>query len=194
MACEDEKNDAFIRGINRQDMHHWKVMYNRYFAALCSYAAGILRDDTEAVEDLVQDVFLSIWNNKRSFADADELVNYLYRACYNNSLIYIRNNRIRHTILANMEFSESLDESDEFYTLALQEELIRQLHFYVDQLPLGQRRIIRLRLKGHTWNEIAEIMHLSLNTVKTQKQRSYKFLGERLSKALFAAFCLLAGM
>lgn len=92
-----------------------------------------------------------------------------------------------------MEQPEAWDDSDELYALALQEELIRQLHFYVGQLPESQSRIIRLRLKGHTWNEIADIMHVSLNTVKTQKQRSYKFLSEHLSKISFVMFCMLMG-
>ena len=168
-------------------------MYRHYYAALCSYVSRMLDDMSDEVEDLVQDVFLAIWNSKRQFASQDELVNYLYRACYNNTLIYIRNNRIHHTILSNMEQPEAWDDSDELYALALQEELIRQLHFYVDQLPESQSRIIRLRLKGHTWNEIADIMHVSLNTVKTQKQRSYKFLSEHLSKISFVLFCMLMG-
>ena len=153
---ENDTGDAFIRGINRQNIQHWKVMYRHYYAALCSYVSRMLDDMSDEVEDLVQDVFLAIWNSKRQFASQDELVNYLYRACYNNTLIYIRNNRIHHTILSNMEQPEAWDDSDELYALALQEELIRQLHFYVDQLPESQSRIIRLRLKGHTWNEIAD--------------------------------------
>ena len=189
---ENDTGDAFIRGINRQNIQHWKVMYRHYYA-LCSYVSRMLDDMSEEVEDLVQDVFLAIWNSKRQFASQDELVNYLYRACYNNTLIYMRNNRIHHTILSNMEQPEAWDDSDELYALALQEELIRQLHFYVDQLPESQSRIIRLRLKGHTWNEIADIMHVSLNTVKTQKQRSYKFLSEHLSKISFVLFCMLMG-
>ena len=185
---ENDTGDAFIRGINRQNIQHWKVMYRHYYAALCSYVSRMLDDMSDEVEDLVQDVFLAIWNSKRQFASQDELVNYLYRACYNNTLIYMRNNRIHHTILSNMEQPEAWDDSDELYALALQEELIRQLHFYVGQLPESQSRIIRLRLKGHTWNEIADIMHVSLNTVKTQKQRSYKFLSEHLSKISFVLY------
>lgn len=191
MASRENDTDAFIRGINRQNMHHWKQMYCRYYASLCAYVSRVLNDVSDEVEDLVQDVFLAVWNSRHQFSSQEELVNYLYKACYNNTLIYIRNNRIRHTILANMEQPETHDDSDELYALALQEELIRQLHFYVDQLPESQSRIIHLRLKGHTWNEIADIMHVSLNTVKTQRQRSYKFLSEHLSKISFVLFCIL---
>lgn len=77
--------------------------------------------------------------------------------------------------------ANDLEEADEIYALTVQEELIRQLHYYIAQLPEEQGKIIKLRIKGHSWGEIAEMMNISINTVKTQKSRSYKFLREHLS-------------
>lgn len=190
MDKENKNIQAFIAGVNNRDRHRWKELYDRYYVALCSYVSRMLNDDSPDVEDLVQDVFMAIWKNRHEFRNLNELTNYLYRACYNNTLIYIRNNHIHQSILDTLQDEHPLDESDEAYSLAVQEELIRQLHVHIQKLPSEQRRIMVLRIKGYSWNEIAELMNLSINTVKTQKQRSYKFLREHLSDISWALVIL----
>lgn len=182
MNKDPEEISAFSQGINNKKSQSWEALYTRYYAALCAFTARMLNNQSDDVEDLVQDIFLSIWNNERKFENISELTNYLYRACYNNALIHIRNHNIRNSLLPAILNENRLENSQEAYALAVQEELIRQLHFYIQQLPPEQERIISLRLQGHSWNDIAEIMQLSINTVKTQKQRSYKFLREHLSE------------
>lgn len=174
------KNDIIVAGVNRKDQKMWGAFYDRFYAALCVYV-GKLLPITDAVEDLVQEVFISIWEGKRTFSDIKELTNYLYRACYNNALLYIRNNQIHDTILSSLAEQDG-DEQDEdlIYALTVKEEIIRQLYFYIEELPTEQRRIILMRIEGHSWDEIAELLGVSINTIKTQKSRSYKFLREKL--------------
>ena len=153
----------------------WGDFYDRFYTALCVYVSKIL-PVPDAVEDLVQEVFISVWEGKRTFSDIKELTNYLYRACYNNALLYIRNNQIHDTILSSLAEEESMVDEDTIYALTVKEEIIRQLYCYIEELPAEQRRIILMRIEGHTWEEIAERLEISINTVKTQKTRSYKFL------------------
>lgn len=177
------KSDVIVVGVNRKDKRMWGDFYDRYYAALCVYVAKIL-PVADAVEDLVQEVFISVWEGTRTFEDIKELTNYLYRACYNNTLIYIRNNQIHDTILNSLTEAESLQDEDMVYALTVKEEIIRQLYFYIEELPTEQRRIILLRIEGHSWDEIAEQLGVSINTIKTQKSRSYKFLREKLGDSL----------
>lgn len=174
-----DRIDTILRGVNRKDERMWGDFYDRFYAALCVYVSKIL-PVPEAVEDLVQDVFVSVWEGKRIFADIKELTNYLYRACYNNALLYIRNNQIHDTILSALAEEEDLQDEDMIYALTVKEEIIRQLYFHIEELPPEQRRIILMRIEGFTWEEIATRLDISINTVKTQKTRSYKFLRERL--------------
>ena len=174
-----DKNGLIVTGVNCKDKKRWGDFYDRFYAALCVYVAKLL-PVTDAVEDLVQEVFISIWEGKRTFADIKELTNYLYRACYNNALLYIRNNQIHDTILSSLVEQEDSEDEEILYALTVKEEIIRQLYFYIEELPVEQRRIILLRIEGHSWDEIAERLGISINTVKTQKTRSYKFLREKL--------------
>ena len=76
----DDKIDIIVAGVNRKDEKIWGDFYDRFYAALCAYVAKIL-PVPDAVEDLVQEVFISVWEGKRTFSDIKELTNYLYRAC-----------------------------------------------------------------------------------------------------------------
>lgn len=77
------------------------------------------------------------------------------------------------------------------YALTVKEEAIRQLYFYIEELPAEQRRIILLRIEGHPWDEIASKLGVSINTVKTQKSRSYKFLREKLGNSTYSVLLSL---
>lgn len=175
--------DNVVAGVNRKDEKTWGDFYDRFYAALCVYVAKML-PVLDAVEDLVQDVFISVWEGKRTFDDIKELTNYLYRACYNNTLLYIRNNQIHDTILSSLAEEDNSQDEDMIYALTVKEEIIRQLYFHIEELPAEQRRIILLRIEGHTWEEIADQLGVSINTVKTQKSRSYKFLREKLGDSV----------
>ena len=186
-----DKDDLIVAGVNQKDKGIWRDFYNRYYAALCSYVEKILFL-TDAVEDLVQEVFISVWEGKRTFSDSRELTNYLYRACYNNALLYIRNHQIHDSILNGLPQEEDFEDEEMLYALTVKEEAIRQLYFYIEELPAEQRRIILLRIEGHSWDEIASRLGVSINTVKTQKSRSYKFLREKLANSSYSVLLPLS--
>ena len=169
-----DKDDLIVAGVNQKDKGIWRDFYNRYYAALCSYVEKILFL-TDAVEDLVQEVFISVWEGKRTFSDSRELTNYLYRACYNNALLYIRNHQIHDSILNGLPQEEDFEDEEMLYALTVKE----------------QRRIILLRIEGHSWDEIASRLGVSINTVKTQKSRSYKFLREKLANSSYSVLLTL---
>ena len=185
-----DKDDLIVAGVNQKDKGIWRDFYDRYYAALCSYVEKILFL-TDAVEDLVQEVFISVWEGKRTFSDSRELTNYLYRACYNNALLYIRNHQIHDSILNGLPQEEDFEDEEMLYALTVKEEAIRQLYFYIEELPAEQRRIILLRIEGHSWDEIASRLGVSINTVKTQKSRSYKFLREKLANSSYSVLLAL---
>lgn len=181
-----------IESINRKDAAAYKYLYKRYYAALCSYAMRLLSPLQDGIEDLVQEVFLSIYEGEHQFVDARELTNYLYKACYNKCITYLRDHRLHTDILAALAQSQKEEQDDEaLYSLTIREEMIRQLYLYINELPVEQRRIMMLRVEGHDWNEIADMLGLSINTVKTHRARSYKFLREHLRDSQFSVLLFL---
>ena len=185
----DNLNDI-ISGINQKNKEAWSAFYGQFYAALCAYVSKMI-SKPEAVEDLVQEVFISVWEKDRTFPNMQELTLYMYRACYNNALIYIRNNQIHDTILKDVGKELTEEDEDAIYALTVKEEVIRQLYLYIKELPKEQQRIILLRIEGHSWDEIADILCVSINTFKTQKTRSYKFLRSKLGEPIFGILIYL---
>jgi len=181
-----KKEIDVVAGINRKDPKAFEYLYDRYYAALCTYVSNLLNTEEDDGEDLVQELFVSIYEGNREFSNNNELTNYLYRACYNNCLLYIRDHQIHDSILNSLLENQHEEDDDEIYALTVREELFRQLYVYINELPQEQQKIMLLRIEGYEWNEIAEKLDISINTVKTQRSRSFKFLREHLEYSSFS--------
>ena len=111
----------------------------------------------------MQEVFIAIWRSEKRFASMQDLTRYLYRACYNNALVFVRNNQIHDTIL-NSIGAESDFTADDVYAQTVREEVTRQLYVYIEALP----------------SELG----ISVNTVKTHKSRAFKSLRSKLQDSV----------
>lgn len=173
---------GILKGVNQKDMKAWEKLYAYYYAALCSYANNIVNNQDNA-QDIVQDTLIKIWNSDRKFEDLKDLTWYLYKAVYNNSLFWLRSNNTREQVSHELPEVENIQ--DEVFVETVREELIRQLYLYIEELPGEQKKIMLLSIQGKSGNEIAEILGVSINTVKTQKNRSFKYLREKLKDSSF---------
>ena len=172
MALNEQE---ILRGVNQKDLKAWETLYASYYAALCSYADGIVKD-SDTAQDIVQDTLIRIWNSDRTFPDIKELTWYLYRSTYNNALFHLRTQASRQNILRKM-VAEEVELPDEQFALTVREELIRRL-------PEERKKILLMSIQGHSGNEIADLLGISINTVKTQKNRGFKYLREKLKDSV----------
>lgn len=170
--------DDIIGSINRKEKKGWEFVYDRYYQSLCSYANRYV-NDPEVVQDIVQEVLVKVWQADNVFPVFEAFISYLYKSVHINSLLYLRIKSNREHILQRVV--EEMDKTDEqLFADFIMEEVIRQLYRCVEELPVERREVMRLSLKGHTVSEIAEILNVSVSTVKTQRQRSFSYLKEKL--------------
>ena len=167
-----------LSSVNNKNVKAWKSFYKHFYAALCSYTNRILKDRTE-VEDLVQEVFINLWNSEKQFESIQDLTNYLYRSCYNNALVSLRNNHLHDSIL-NKIGEETDHYEDNLYELTLRHEVLRQLYVYINELPKEQKKVVLLSIEGYSREEIAEKLGVTINTIKTHKSRAFKELRFKL--------------
>lgn len=161
-------------------MNAWKALYKVFYQALCNYVLSMIKDK-DAAEDIVQDTFIKIWESPKEFSTPEELVRYLYRANYNNALVYIRNKNLRENILTKIGAeSESAENPDELFAHTIREELLRHLHEYLQKLPKERKEIMLLSISGLSGAEIAEKLGISISTVKNQKNKTFKYLREQM--------------
>ncbi len=186
------KSKEFVARINGKDPVAWEELYTRYYKALCAYSASLC-GEPGAAEDIVQELLLKVWQTELSFTVLPELTAYLYRAVYRNSLAYRRDRDNRTSLLKNLHEQQVRKEKDEsaphepeeeleFAVGVVEEEIIRRLYTEIQRLPVEQRRIIQLAVAGAKGEEIAQLLGISINTVKTQKYRGYRTLRARLGK------------
>lgn len=174
-----------LHGVNDKDVDAWKSVFTYYYAALCSYADRLIHN-TVVAEDLVQEVLMNIWKSDRKFPQVDDLTYYLYRSTYNQAMMHLRREKFQERYHQHVKNEETEEYSDQEFAETVREELVRQLYFHIDELPEERRKIILLSIKGYSGNEIAEELGISINTVKTQKNRGFKYLREKLSGSSYS--------
>lgn len=174
-----------IDGINNKKRAPWRELYNHFYAPLCSYSYRIT-NNSQASEDIVQDILIKLWYSKTTFDDAPKLKSYLFKAVYSRSLNHKRDNK--NITITNQELTDFDHLTEENYIkMAIEEDALNQFYKVLEKLPTQQREIILLALKGDKNEEIATKLNVSINTIKTQKKRAYTFLRENLSTSLLFA-------
>ncbi len=180
-----------LKVVNGKNKDSWHILFDHYYQALCSYVLKFLKD-RDISEDIVQEVFIGLWNSSQRFENQKNLTYFLYKSCYNRSLNYIRDQKVKNSSVELIEDSKHFD-SEEIYEETLQEEVVRLLYLHINNLPAQQKEILLLRLKGYKWNEIAEELDVSMNTVKTYRQRAFKKLSEKMNVSeLFIAVLIVS--
>lgn len=153
-----------------------KAVFDLYHKSLLLYSNRFVSSIAEC-EDLIQDVFISIWEKKISFPDEISLKIYLYKATRNKCYDVIKHKKIEKNYA--IDVIQSLEDNNLFLKQVLEEEIVRELYQAIEILPERKKEIIKLSLKGIRNNEIAEILNIKLQTVKTLKSQSYSILRDK---------------
>jgi len=152
-----------------------------YYKRICAFGYRYITDASE-VEDIIQDVFLSLWERKKDFDHPDSIKTFLYTTARNKCLNYLKHKKVvrKHEAPLLKEL-----ESDQFFIdHVIEEEVFSQLHMEIKMLPEASQKIMMLSLKGKKIREIAQQLGVSENTVKTQKKLAYAKLRTKLSSDL----------
>lgn len=174
-----EEDDILIE-LHTGDKLSFSKLFNRYYAPLCSYAATFLKY-SEVAEEVVQESFIKIWENRVNIRIEMSMRAYLYRTVHNNCISYIRgeivnrkqSSEIREEILKHATIVTN-ELSDETLDMIICDELEIFLQKVIDNLPGQCNKIFNLSRHGRLSNkEIADIMGISVNTVKTQLSRAF---------------------
>ncbi len=168
--------------IKNGDIKSFDSLFSTYFASLHRFACDILKS-SETAEEVVQDVFLKLWNKRTSIIIKTSLKAYLYRMVYNTALNYIRDNHTAdHTNIDYDNIQTRIDilniQSDEdIFEKILSDEIEQDLKTSLENLPSGCREIFILcRVEGMSYAEAAAHLKLSVSTVKTQISRAVEKL------------------
>lgn len=157
------------------NLKEYKKLFDSLYASLCLFANNYL-EDFEVAEDIVQEIFVKIWEDKITFNTESSVKSYLYTAVKNKSLDYLKSKRVKSTDIYSSTDLAELQTEPFFLREVLIEETSSRIEEAINTLPNKCAEIIRLSIKDLTNPEIADILDISVNTVKAQKKIAYKKL------------------
>lgn len=165
-------DEQLISLIKLDDARAFQVLYDRYWEQMYKSAFYLLRDHT-ACTDIVQDIFIWIWE-KRSQYDFQLTPSYLRAAVRFKVANYIKSGKIRHSFYAELAALPPGDEAGPEDILELND-LKALINFAVNSLPYRCREIFMLSRDGHLSNQqIADKLGISIKTVEAQKTIALK--------------------
>lgn len=177
-----ELSEALLQGLKSGKEQAYKRLFCTYFVDLVMYAHSIVKN-RELAEDLVQELFVDFWYERKYTHITSKLDSYLYRSVKNSCLNHLRDEKRRAERLIAME-PEEAEEAKLFSDERDEKEAIYQA---VQQLP-GQCKLIFTLccLEGSTYQQVADRLGVSINTVRTQMGRAFKSLRNSLNKEDFS--------
>lgn len=179
----DQPDDMLLSRLQNGDEKAFTAIYERYNKMLYVLAYKYLKD-TFLAEDIVQQVFLKLWESRSLFVGSVHLRNYLYTMTKNLVLNEIRDN------LSDMEKNyaviQNAPEFEDKLQSALEEKDLFQ-HFYkiLAELPEQKRKVCLLKIRDNLSNqEVADKLHISVPTVKSHYSQAIKLLRDKMGRLL----------
>jgi RNA polymerase sigma-70 factor (ECF subfamily) len=175
-----------IRKFKEGNIEVFKTVFEVYHQRLHSFALSIIGE--KEAEDVVQDTFIKLWERRSSFDNLYALKVFLYLTVKNACLNILRHQKV----VQDHEKKMPVDQEQDLLHKMIKTEVIGEVRLALAQLPESYRRVIYLSYFEDKGNqEAAELLNISINTVKTQKLRGFKILRTILRHSPEGLFILL---
>jgi RNA polymerase sigma-70 factor (ECF subfamily) len=181
-----------IEKLKQGNQKAFKYVFDRYYVLLCRFANQML-NDTSLAEEIVDDAIFYLWEHRKEIEITYSIRAYLMRAVRNRCLNEL--NSLSHraelnfsTYISpeNMEFLETLFKDDDHpLGTLLEHELEDELICCIESLPEECRRVFKKsRFEQKKYEEIAEELHISVNTVKYHIKNALAYINSHLADYL----------
>jgi RNA polymerase sigma-70 factor (family 1) len=197
MALEIDKESNFIDSdqellsrLKEGDREAFEAIYYKYIDPLHSYALKFLKSEVDT-EDILQFVFIKLWEKHDAIYIATNLKGYLFAMVKHQVMNYIRNENsaMQHNYVIVQQRGTF---GDDIFEFAVKNDRMKMLNDAIGQLPQQQRIVASMRVKGFSNKEIAQKMNISIFTVNSHYREGIKTLREKLSKyILFITISLM---
>lgn len=182
--------DRLFDGLKKNDNETFEKLFRYYYPRVMAYATSFV--ETAVAEDIVQDVFLYVWENRKKLSVGERFHAYLFQAAYTRCLDYLKKNLPEERYRAYLDevFPDGFVFDGEKIVEALSmQDFYKQLYHLLEQLPEQRREVFLLTyIEGMKAQEVAEHTHIPRRTVESHLYLSLKYLRKYLKKGLF---CLL---
>ncbi len=146
-------------------------LYKTFSPGILKICLGYTGERNQA-EDLLQEVFLSVWNNMSKFRQESSWKTWIYRIAVNTCLTYLRKKKLSTVDIDQHPVAAVPEE------MSSHEQDIQLLYVCISKLPESERLIISMVLEEQTYEEIAGVLGISPNNLRVKVHRIKKQLTE----------------
>ena len=180
--------DQFKKG----DSGAFASFFHLHYRPLCYFAVQLVSDHAEA-EDIVKDTFVKLWHKHEDFESGEAIKAFLYITTRNACLNFIRHLKVKDTFRKELSYLEEGKGEEMILNQLIHAELLREIYQEIEKMPEKRREVFRLAyFDGLRNEEIADVLHISIHTVKEHKGKALTFLRSRFSNGqiiVFVLFC-----
>lgn len=168
------RQEDFLQHFNLKDEQAYHKLFQLFYSYLVLFAERRV-ENHKVAEDIVQEVFINIWESHKQYNSINGLKAYLYEAVSNRCADYWKHRAVEEKYTVHALYEQKLPDFS-----AQQEEIYRELYTAIGELPQRSQEVILLHLEGKKNQEIAQLLNLSVLTVKTHKKNACRYLRKRL--------------
>lgn len=184
---------SLLKKLIKGDQESFNVIFDRYARKLYSYAYVLTRDRIDS-EEIVQETFLRVWENRQKINP--ELSFNAFLIIIARNLIYNKAKRrvLEHAVIDYFHYTYKYYHTDgqDLFEKTDDEEAKNRL---IEKLPKKRRQILKLRMQGYSNEEVARILNISKSTVANQINNALKDLQKLFTRLnlplIFFIGCLL---
>jgi RNA polymerase sigma-70 factor (ECF subfamily) len=178
-----ETEDAqYVRELVLGEHSAFRFLFMKYFPKMKYFISHFVKSDAVA-EELSQDIFMKIWENREKLSQIQSFNSYIYRMSKNISLNYLEHKYVEDTYMENCQSETEASIESELYAREI--ELLEQLA--INQMPSQRKTVyVMSRKKGMKNQEIAAALGISKKTVENHLNLALKEIRKVL--ALFLSF------
>lgn len=186
-----DDTDLLIDQLQKGDEKAYVYLVDTYNKRLFGYALTLTNDHAQA-EDILQNVFLKAWKQRKKIGIKSSLQNYLFKSVYNEFINqYMKK---RSTMILEQKYFASLEKAVNMHDDQSFEGIIARITLEIQNLPPKCQEVFILSKKeGLTNMEISEYLNVSIKTVEAQITKAFGILRERLGEKYKSIFILIFG-
>ncbi|TDE04640.1 RNA polymerase sigma factor [Flavobacterium hiemivividum] len=189
-SADFNNNDFLIERLSKGDEKAYEYLMNTYHHKLCVYANSLIRNIYTA-EDIVQNVFVKVWEQRTRLKQSHSIQSFLYKLVYNEFIDQYRKNQSLFTL--EKTYFEALNTAAQENNAEDMERIVTVLNKEINNLPPKCKEVFILsKQEGLTNVEIAEHLDVSIKTVEAQITKAFSLLRltlqEKVKTILFYLF------
>jgi len=177
-ALPTDVESLMFRILREDDYPAFQLLFKKMYSPLCQFCLKFVQV-REVAEELVSDVFFTIWKNRHRIIVASPKA-YLFTAVRNRGYDYLR--KVKRSVWCDLEEATNIaSETADSQEMMIHHELSGQIDRSIAGLPRQCRLIFEMsRDHGLKYREIATMLNISVKTVETQMGRALKHLRQSL--------------